>query len=60
MYHKYINILYKLIQKTLEMLTICTRKEFSINKYIFPPHCTVMASQRHDCSVAMLILDQHS
>lgn len=58
LYYVNINIY---ITKTVEILKICSRRDFYINKGIFfsfSPHCKAIISQRH-WSVVMLILDQH-
>lgn len=46
-------ILFKWINKTLKMLTTCSRSEFYINKstfVLFPPPCKSMTSTKHDWS----------
>lgn len=57
----YLLYLHKQIKKTLEVVSICSRNEVSINKSIFfllfPPHSKAMTSQLRNWSLAML--DQH-
>lgn len=53
---------YKWIKKTLEMFTICSRREFYINKSIFslvPVRCKAVTSQQCHWSFAMLFLHNH-